>query len=66
LLNECAGQVATRAVGGSSYGPEFPVPPNEPESEEELVLADDEVAQWEDWCDPDRCPRNQCWIGVDG
>jgi ribonuclease HI len=41
----CADQLATRAVGGISYGTEIPVRPNEPESEEALVVTDDEVTQ---------------------
>jgi hypothetical protein len=51
LLNECADQLATRAVLGNSSGREFTVPPEDIASEAELVMGDDEVTRWEDWRD---------------
>jgi hypothetical protein len=56
LLNECADQLATKAVGGNSYGPETVVAPDEPDSEEELVMADEDVTMWEEWSGPKHLP----------
>jgi hypothetical protein len=44
MLNECADQLATRGVAGDSYSEEIPVtpvPPEEPESTEEIEITDD-------------------------
>jgi ribonuclease HI len=57
LLNECGDQLAMHALSGRSYGPELAVPPNEPESDQEFVLEDDDVTQWEDWGDHEHPPR---------
>jgi ribonuclease HI len=48
LLNECGDQSATRALGGSSYGPEIVTPLGEAESEEEFVMQDADATQLED------------------
>jgi hypothetical protein len=53
LLNVCADQLEARVVGGSSYGPEIAIRRNELRSEEECVMADEDVTQWEKWCDPE-------------
>jgi hypothetical protein len=58
LLNECADQLATRAIQGSSScpTPNFDVLPDQPESDVELVIGDNEVTRREDWDDPDHSP----------
>jgi hypothetical protein len=38
----------------SSYLPEIITTPDEIESEEEFVMADNGVTQWENWRDPER------------
>jgi hypothetical protein len=43
-------------VGGSSYSPEIAVPPDEPESEQEFVMRDEDVTQFEEWDDPQHLP----------
>jgi hypothetical protein len=56
LQDECEDQLATRTVGGIAFGPEIAVPPDDPESEEEFVMRDDDVTQREDWIDPEHLP----------
>jgi hypothetical protein len=56
LLNECADQLATRGVDGSSYGPFIRVPADDPESEEELVMNDEDLTQRDEWDDPEHRP----------
>jgi ribonuclease HI len=47
LLDECVDQLAIRAVMGNSCGPEFTVSPEDIENEDEHVMAEEEVTQWE-------------------
>jgi hypothetical protein len=55
LLNDCADQLATRVVSGTSYfpGPMIKTPPEEIESSEEFVMADEDATRWEDWDEKD-------------
>jgi hypothetical protein len=48
LLNECANQFVTEALGRISHGPETVAQPDEPERAEEFVMADEDFTQWED------------------
>jgi hypothetical protein len=56
LVNECADRLATRGVSGDSYGQVIPVPEDGPESEAELEIADEDVAQVEECDDPEHVP----------
>jgi hypothetical protein len=56
LPNECPDQLETHAVRGSSCGSETITPPNEPGSEEEFAMADEDISQSDDWTDPEHLP----------
>lgn len=64
-MNECADQLATRGVAGSSYSEEIPVtpvPPDEPERAEEFVVSDEEATQISEWNDSEHLPT--CGITI--
>jgi hypothetical protein len=59
LLNECADQLATRGVVGSSYDekiPVIPAPEDDPESAEEFEIGDDQATQSKDFADTNQRP----------
>jgi hypothetical protein len=58
MLNECAGQLATRA--------ETMVPRGEQESEEEVVMEEADITQRDDWNDPEHLPRGGTHVASAG
>jgi hypothetical protein len=61
LLNECADQLATRGVHGTTYfpGPMIEPPPDEIESTEEFVMRDEDVTRWDEWDEHERIVPGQ-------